>query len=182
MVETDHDGRFEIEFGLGDVISDVEFGQLQPGIDYHAELMVSRRQQDVMLYSGPFSSDAEGYFRAEAETTHQEMFSGTLRGTLSLFDNDSGNMVWQERARFYVEDDGSFEILMGYGRLVYANRTYFGLDRGSREAEVIKPLDYTNAMLVFSLLGFVGLIFAFLLKREDKTSGYGLELPNKDID
>jgi hypothetical protein len=36
-------------------------------------------------------------------------------------------------------------------------------------------------MLVFSLLGFFGFLFAFLLKRDDKTSGYGLELPNKVI-
>ncbi len=182
MVETDSDGRFEIEFGRGDVISDVEFGMLEAGIDYHAELMARRRQQDVMLYSGPFSADQEGYFRASAESAYQEVFSGTLRGTLSLFDNDTGNMVWQETVRFYVDDQGGFEIPMGYGRLVHADHRYFGLHRGTREAEVIKPLDYTNAMLVFSLLGFVGLVFAFLLKREDKTSGYGLELPNKDME
>ncbi len=90
--------------------------------------------------------------------------------------------VWQERIRFYIEDNGQIEIPMGYGRLAYANPDYFGLSHGTYEAEVIKPLDYTNAMLVFSLLGFVGLIFAFLLKREDKTSGYGLEQPNKDMD
>jgi len=28
-------------------------------------------------------------------------------------------------------------------------------------------------------LGLLGMVFAFLLKREDKVSGYGLELPNK---
>ncbi len=90
--------------------------------------------------------------------------------------------VWQERIRFYIEDNGRIEIPLGYGRLAYANPDYFGLSEGTYEAEVIKPLDYTNAMLVFSVLGFVGLIFAFLLKREDKTSGYGLEQPNKDMD
>ena len=39
--------------------------------------------------------------------------------------------------------------------------------------------DYTNPMLIFAVTGFLGLIFAFLLKREDKIKGYGLELPNK---
>jgi hypothetical protein len=29
------------------------------------------------------------------------------------------------------------------------------------------------------LLGVLGLFFAFLLKRDDKVSGYGLEQPNK---
>lgn len=40
--------------------------------------------------------------------------------------------------------------------------------------------DYTNPMLMLASLGVLGLLFAFLLKREDKVSGYGLELPNRD--
>lgn len=39
--------------------------------------------------------------------------------------------------------------------------------------------DYTNPILMLALLGVAGLLFAFLLKKEDKTSGYGLEQPNK---
>jgi MFS family permease len=39
--------------------------------------------------------------------------------------------------------------------------------------------NYTNPVLMLAVLGLFGLLFAFLLKREDKTSGYGLELPNK---
>ncbi|HFE63103.1 MAG TPA: MFS transporter [Caldithrix sp.] len=41
------------------------------------------------------------------------------------------------------------------------------------------PLDYTSAVFMLAFLGLFGLVFAFLLKREDKTSGYGLELPNE---
>ena len=39
--------------------------------------------------------------------------------------------------------------------------------------------NYTNPIIMLAALGLVGLLFAFLLRREDKTSGYGLELPNK---
>ena len=39
--------------------------------------------------------------------------------------------------------------------------------------------DYTNPMLIFAVTGVIGLLFAFLLKHEDKVKGYGLELPNK---
>jgi MFS family permease len=39
--------------------------------------------------------------------------------------------------------------------------------------------DYTYAIIMLSGLGILGLIFALLLKREDKKSGYGLELPTK---
>lgn len=38
--------------------------------------------------------------------------------------------------------------------------------------------DYTWAILMLAGLGVAGLIFAFLLKREDKVSGYGLDLPS----
>ncbi len=40
--------------------------------------------------------------------------------------------------------------------------------------------NYTNPMLMLSALGLFGILFAFLLKREDKVSGYGLEQPNKN--
>ncbi len=38
--------------------------------------------------------------------------------------------------------------------------------------------NYTYAILMLAMLGIIGLVFAILLKREDKTSGYGLELPS----
>jgi len=38
--------------------------------------------------------------------------------------------------------------------------------------------DYFYDLLLFTLLGILSLIFAFLLKVEDKKKGYGLELPN----
>lgn len=38
--------------------------------------------------------------------------------------------------------------------------------------------DYTQPILMLTILGVLGMVFAFLLKREDKVSGYGLELPN----
>ena len=39
--------------------------------------------------------------------------------------------------------------------------------------------NYTNPILMLSILGVLGIIFALLLRREDKVSGFGLELPNK---
>ncbi len=38
--------------------------------------------------------------------------------------------------------------------------------------------NYFMDMVIFTLLGLLSLIFAFLLKAEDKKKGYGLELPN----
>jgi MFS family permease len=39
--------------------------------------------------------------------------------------------------------------------------------------------DYTRALIMLAFLGILGLLFSLLLKREDRTSGYGLEEPNK---
>jgi predicted MFS family arabinose efflux permease/TusA-related sulfurtransferase len=38
--------------------------------------------------------------------------------------------------------------------------------------------NYQADILIFTMLGVLSLIFAFLLKREDRKKGYGLELPN----
>lgn len=38
-------------------------------------------------------------------------------------------------------------------------------------------LNYTPVILMFASLGLLGLFFAFMLKREDKKGGFGIELP-----
>lgn len=43
------------------------------------------------------------------------------------------------------------------------------------------PLNYTYAMLLFASFGLIALAFAFLLKHNDRTSGYGLELPTNAV-
>jgi len=40
--------------------------------------------------------------------------------------------------------------------------------------------NYENDILMFTLLGILSFLFAWLLKREDKKKGYGLELPNME--
>ena len=38
--------------------------------------------------------------------------------------------------------------------------------------------DYTQAILMLAVLGFVGMIFSFLLLRADRKQGYGLDKPS----
>jgi len=42
----------------------------------------------------------------------------------------------------------------------------------------VHTYNYTYPMLIFMTLGILALVFAFLLKNEDKKKGYGLQLPN----
>ena len=48
----------------------------------------------------------------------------------------------------------------------------------SRFSNVFSHYNYTIPMMIFTALGLLALLFAFLLKAEDKKKGYGLELPN----
>jgi hypothetical protein len=41
--------------------------------------------------------------------------------------------------------------------------------------------NYTYSILILALIGIVGVVFALLLKHDDKTSGFGLEQPNKKV-
>lgn len=46
------------------------------------------------------------------------------------------------------------------------------------EGSSVTTYNYTLPMLIFMTFGIIALVFAFLLKAEDKKKGYGLELPN----
>jgi hypothetical protein len=46
------------------------------------------------------------------------------------------------------------------------------------DGEEMTQYNYTIPMLIFTMFGVIALLFAFLLKAEDKKKGYGLELPN----
>jgi MFS family permease len=46
------------------------------------------------------------------------------------------------------------------------------------EGNNVPTYNYTIPMLIFMSLGVLALLFAFLLKAEDKKKGYGLQLPN----
>ncbi len=210
-VETDENGVFTIDIGNPQAILSADFGKLNPDIEYKAVLVKEDNETEHILYEGHFEADEDNVFVASLDDAAEHLIDRTHRGTIKLYaiqtqmiekaieistngENDEDTikiiepevvteevLVWQESTRFYVDVAGQFEVIMGQGHLAYADRQYFGLTDQQYAAEIIKPLDYTNPMLVFSLLGFFGLIFAFLLKREDKTSGYGLELPNKEV-
>ncbi len=46
------------------------------------------------------------------------------------------------------------------------------------DGQAVTTYDYTLPMIIFMIFGVTSLVFAFLLKREDRKKGYGLQLPN----
>jgi MFS family permease len=67
-----------------------------------------------------------------------------------------------------------FPILIGF----ILDRTNPGITAKMVE-EGMARYNYTYAILMLGIIGIVGVVFALLLKHEDKTSGFGLELPNR---
>lgn len=77
---------------------------------------------------------------------------------------------------FSVQNLGlwAFTLLMG----VILDRTNPGITSEMvADKQAVYNYSYTILLLVF--LGLLGVVFAILLKREDKKSAYGLELPNR---
>jgi nitrate/nitrite transporter NarK len=71
---------------------------------------------------------------------------------------------------FSLQNLGLFAVPIIAGRI---------LDITNKGIAAGQPLNYTSAMIMFSGFGVLALFFAFLLRKEDKTSGYGLELPGR---
>lgn len=76
---------------------------------------------------------------------------------------------------FYVQNWG----LMGVPLLIgWVLDKYCISGTTVRDGLTVNTYDYTLPMMIFTMFGVLALIFAFLLKAEDKRKGYGLELPN----
>ncbi|MDD4777921.1 MAG: MFS transporter [Fermentimonas sp.] len=76
---------------------------------------------------------------------------------------------------FWVQNWG----LMGVPLLIgWVLEKYCITGQTMRDGLLVNTYDYTLPMMIFTVFGLLALIFAFLLKAEDKKKGYGLESPN----
>lgn len=76
---------------------------------------------------------------------------------------------------FWVQNWG----LMGVPLLIgWVLEKYCVTGQTVRDGLTVNTYDYTLPMLIFTSFGILALVFAFLLKAEDKKKGYGLEMPN----
>ena len=76
---------------------------------------------------------------------------------------------------FWVQNWG----LMGVPKLIgWVLDKFCVTGQVMRDGLLVNTYDYTLPMIIFAGFGLLGLLFAFLLKAEDKKKGYGLELPN----
>ncbi|MGQ1908403.1 MFS transporter [Marinifilum sp. RC60d5] len=77
---------------------------------------------------------------------------------------------------FWIQNWGLMGIPLLIGYVLDQSNPQVALAKAN--GTEIPLYDYTNPMLIFTGLGFLAIIVGFLLKREDKLKGYGLQLPN----
>jgi MFS family permease len=76
---------------------------------------------------------------------------------------------------FWVQNWG----LMGVPALIgWVLDKYCIVGQHEFNGNMVNSYNYTLPMLIFTSFGVLAIVFALLLKREDRIKGYGLELPN----
>jgi MFS family permease len=76
---------------------------------------------------------------------------------------------------FWVQNWG----LMGVPALIgWVLDKYCIIGQHELKGVMVNTYNYTLPMIIFTSFGILAILFAFLLKREDRIKGYGLEMPN----
>lgn len=182
-VKTDDDGAYQFSMNDYEILSIADFSLLNlQKSDFGIRIQdieddtVSVVGQDAL--SVPQSGNDITYsalYKRDGELYKDESFNALI----TIYDLRTNKVVYQEKQALSTDNNGKLKVKLGDGVAQEANYSYIAFGDGDYCAEIIEPLDYTNAMLMLSLLGVLGIFFAFLLKRDDKVSGYGLEQPNK---
>lgn len=182
-VKTNEDAKYQISLPNYEYIKIIDFKHLNlKGLDLGITIQDVDDDTVTLIrkepLEGPFGENSIDYkkvIKDDGEEYKDETFSILI----TLFNRDTDEVVYKEEKAIFTDDNGAFEVQIGTGTVAKVNYNYIKFNEGTYCAEMIEPLDYTNAMFMFSFLGVLGIVFAFLLKRDDKVSGYGLEQPNK---
>jgi nitrate/nitrite transporter NarK len=183
QVETDDNGKYHFTLGDYDILSIADVGMINFN-EHHLGVRIKNIENEdkpvTVVQRDTFAlnditKDYSKPYKVDGETLKDENFDAMV----TLFDWKTGDVVYQEKRAIHTNKEGLMKFKIGTGSVQKANYDYINFEDGEYCAEIMEPLDYTNAMLMLSLLGVLGLFFAFLLKRDDKVSGYGLEQPNK---
>ncbi len=175
-VVTDAKGSYSLDVLKGNEIFYVDINNLAfEGKDFNYQLI------DLLNDSAIISKGHAHIINDSLIVNKHIRFEGKQRYKvlLNIFHAGSNELAWKERFNGKSKDNGSIDIVLSKGVLSYADPDIFDWTKEDYFIEIKTPLDYTNTILMLAFLGVLGLLFAFLLLREDKTSGYGLELPNK---
>ena len=179
-VQTGEDGKFSIELGQYDLLNIASFALV--AVDQYD---LGIRVQNIENDTATIAKDTLSWSAGDRDYTNTYMVDGEPQAKegfdalITIYNRENGELVYQEKQNLTTDEQGAYTATLGLGVAQEANYDYYSFEQGDYCAEIVKPLDYTNPMLMLAGLGVLGILFAFLLKRDDKVSGYGLEQPNK---
>jgi len=181
-VKTNNKGVYNLNITKGDKAFYVDFTTLNFTQDtFYVEVKDIKKDSEIIL-KDRYVLDSDNYI---IESVYKSSFGDLvsdkeIKLELTLFDNEHDkNPVLREIIKTKTDTEGKYSMDISEGKISFADGKFFSWADGKFYLEVKTPLNYTNAMIMLAFLGVLGLLFAFLLRRTDKTSGYGLELPNK---
>ncbi|MCF8235010.1 MAG: MFS transporter [Bacteroidales bacterium] len=128
-----------------------------------------------LFTSKQFETDtAGGFLKFDVDIPQRwdKLIKQSEKINVTLMDTSANNIILAEEHDVYINKKGQLSLKLGQGKIDYLNWS------DNTVIKIRTPLDYTWAILMFAALGLFGLVFAILLKREDKKAGYGLELPS----
>ncbi len=186
---TNQQGMYDVAFGKGNLLSvDLGYMDITSGkqwINIQAE--DKKSGSPITIYNGIFTFQKDSL---EMNRSQYPISTGILKKigkkrfdidiTISDTSNNKINSIFKETQEVRVDKNNNITFVLGDGDLKFANIAYLNMAEPDQAyfIKVRTPLDYTFTCLMFALFGIIGFIFALLLKHNDKTSGYGLELPS----
>ena len=179
-VQTGEEGKFRVQLGQYDELNIASF-DLVAVDQYDLGIRVQNIENDTTTIArdslswGADDRDYSNTYLVNGEPEANEGFDALI----TIYNRENGELVYQEKQNLTTDEQGRYTASLGLGVAQEADYDYYSFEQGNYCAEIVKPLDYTNPMLMLAGLGVLGILFAFLLKRDDKVSGYGLEQPNK---
>jgi len=179
-VRTNEDGKFRVELANYDRLNIASFGLVD--VDKYD---LGIRVQNIEDDTATIAQDSLSWGVGDRDYSHTYVVNGEPQAKegfdalITIYNRANGERVYQEKQNLTTDEQGVYTATLGAGVAQEANYDYYSFEQGNYCAEIVKPLDYTNPMLMLAGLGVLGILFAFLLKRDDKVSGYGLEQPNK---
>jgi nitrate/nitrite transporter NarK len=177
--QSDENGAFSASLDeVKTELIDLRFFDIQPG-NQILEISSQGDPSRILISSIDFKVDTLDYIQFQSKVPEQfaSLLEAGAKINVSLTDTSQNQRILVESHEVFINMDGQLCLKIGKGDIEYIN-TDFLLKSGNIVAKIKTPLNYNYAILLFAVLGLLGLLFAILLKREDKKSGYGLELPS----
>lgn len=180
-VTTGNNGEYSLELGKGEELSYANIKQIiTPDTLYTLVVDAVHGKSTYEMSRSLIDIQKVNKYTVQAIDMSGNTISETLMEVeIMLLNTRTSEVIWKERLSTYANKDGNLSIDLGTGSIHYANPAYFNWNNNNIAVKLSTPLNYTNPIIMLVFLGVLGLFFAFILKRDDKTSGYGLELPNR---